>query len=185
METSGEHYELAFENWLVENRISYVPVDQQHRCALIRNAVKSFDFLLYPQVGGPILAEVKGRRFIGATLEGLKNLQCWVTMEDVRGLIQWRDVISATGEPARAVFLFAYHLVNMDIETDGKEVYDFADRRYLFLAVDLDGYRSCMTCRSPRWQTVTISVQAFRDLAVPVHRLLIDKQTAGDALILG
>lgn len=184
METPGDHYELAFEHWLVENRISYVPVDQQHRCSLIRSPVKSFDFLLYPHNGSPILAELKGRRFTGTTLEGLKNLQCWTTMEDVRGLLQWRDVIGAEGKPAQAVFLFAYHLVNMDIETDGREVYDFADRRYLFLAVDLDGYRNYMTCRSPRWQTVTISAKAFRDLVVPVRNLLARKQITRDTLSL-
>jgi hypothetical protein len=171
------HYERAFENWLVENSVRYVSVDQHKRQAFVRNRVKSFDFLLYRVGGTPVMAEVKGRRFKGTTLAGLKGLECWVTMDDVRGMIQWEQVFNASrerggDETCEAVFVFAYEFENVDVDPDGREVYEFDGSRYTFYVIRLDDYREHMMVRSPKWQTVTLPAAKFRQLALPVRELL-------------
>ena len=177
----ANHYEQAFENWLVENSVQYVSVDQQKRQAFVRSRVKSFDFLLYRVAGAPVIAEVKGRKFKGTTLAGLKGLECWVTMDDVRGLILWEQVFNASqerggDETCEAVFVFAYEFENVDVDPDGREVYEFDGGRYTFYAIRLDDYRECMTVRSPKWQTVTLPAAKFRELAVPVRDLILGKK---------
>ena len=169
MHISQNHYEQAFENWLIDNRRQYVPVDQQKRNIFARNKIKSFDFLLYPAGSDPVIAEIKGRKFKGKSLTGLTNLQTWVTMEDIRGLIRWEQVF---GEGFQAWFVFAYKIENIDVDHNGTEVYTFDNNQYTFYAVKLDDYRTFMTQRSPKWQTVTLPAAKFREFAVPIKDLL-------------
>ncbi len=176
-------YERAFEGWLVENGVQYVMIDQARRSLLARNRIKSFDFLLYPagrrrESTGPavIVAEVKGRKFKGASVVGLTSLQCWVGMEDIRGLLRWQEQFDEPGERAMGVIVFAYRFELPSVETDGREVYDFADHRYMFQAVAVADYSVNMRVRSPRWQTVMLGADDFRRLAVPVRRLLTNSE---------
>ena len=168
---SSNHYEEAFENWLIDNRVRYVAVDQHKRAAFARSRIKSFDFLIYPGNAHSeiIIAEIKGRKFHGTSLSKLSGLQSWVTIDDVRGLIRWEQVF---GKGHLAVFIFAYHFENVDVECDGREVYDFDQRKYLFLSVKLEDYRSYMTVRSPKWQTVSLPADLFRNCAVDLKTLL-------------
>ena len=177
MKVIANHYEQACESWLLENSVQYVSVDQQKRQALMRDRIKSFDFLLYRVAGSPVMAEVKGRKFKGTSLAGLKGLQCWVTMDDVRGLIQWEQVFNASQErggdqTCDAVFVFAYEFEKIDVDPNGREVYEFDGNRYVFYAVRLDDYREYMTVRSPKWQTVNLPAAKFRKLALPVRELI-------------
>ena len=102
----------------------------------------------------------------------MSGLQCWVTMEDVRGLLRWQEQFDGPHERAKAVFVFAYRFELPWVDTDGREVYDFGDREYMFYAVDVNDYLRNMKVRSPRWQTVMLSAAKFRQLAVPVRSLL-------------
>jgi hypothetical protein len=165
------HFETAFEHWLIENRIQYVQVDQRKRAYFARTKIKSFDFLLYPARldADTLIAEVKGRTFGGKSLARLAGLQCWVTMEDVRGLLQWEDVF---GKNYAGVFVFAYELTNVDIDGDGRDIFNFDSKRYCFLCVKLADYRSLMKTRSPRWQTVMLSAADFRRCAANLGTLL-------------
>ena len=155
------HFETAFENWLIENRVQYVQVDQKKRAYFARTKIKSFDFLLYPARlnSDTLIAEVKGRTFKGKSLARLGGLQCWVTMEDVRGLLRWEDVF---GKDHAGLFVFAYELANVDVETDGRNVFVFDGRRYFFVGLRLSDYSGCMRLRSPRWQTVMLGAADFR-----------------------
>ena len=164
------NYEQVFENWLIENRVQYVVVDQQKRRMFARSRIKSFDFLLYPANSAPVIAEVKGRKFKGKSLAALARLECWVTMEDVRGLIRWEQVFADGFE---AAFIFVYQFEYIDVETDGRDVYDFDRGRYMFFTVKLDDYRRFMKVRSPKWQTVTLPAAKFREFAVPAGELLL------------
>lgn len=170
--TSPSHYERAFENWLIDNRIRYVAVDQRKRAVFARSKIKSFDFLLYPSGPGTdvIIAEVKGRKFKGTSLAKLSGLENWVTMDDVRGLIRWEQVF---GPGSAGAFVFAYRIEKIDVEFDGLEIYDFAQTQYAFFCIRLDYYRSFMTVRSPKWQTVTLPAAKFRAHAVPLDAVLL------------
>jgi hypothetical protein len=166
---SSNHYELAFRNWLIDNRVQHIKVDEQKRAAFGRAKIKSFDFLLYPRNRQTIIAEIKGRKFKGVTLARLTGLECWVTMDDVTGLVKWQEVF---GEGHTGVFVFAYRIENIDVDFDGRDFYDFDSDRYIFFAVKLDDYRSFMMVRSPKWQTVTLPADKFRQCAVQMRQLL-------------
>lgn len=175
MRRAGRVYERAFEGWLIERRIPYVPMDQARRRFFARERIKTFDFLLYPARGGILVTEVKGRRFKGTTLAGLRGLECWITREDLRGLRQWRQILAAGGQAAHAALVFAYRFDHIDVESDGYEVYDFGESRYAFFVVDADDYERLMTPRSGRWQTVTLPAAVFRRAAIEAGRNLSAK----------
>jgi hypothetical protein len=162
------HYEKAFENWLIDNHIEYVASGDQHKPVFERSNLKSFDFLLCPTPGKKIIAEVKGRRFKGTTLTGLARLECWVTTEDVDGLSAWQKTL---GPDYEAAFIFAYRVQNIDVDFDGRKVFNFNDDRYLFLTVRLADYIKYMKQRSPKWKTVTLPAGKFRFCARPVEQL--------------
>jgi hypothetical protein len=168
-DTAPNHYERAFENWLIDNHIEYVQASDQHKPVFEQSTLKSFDFLLCPSSGKKIIAEVKGRRFRGTTFEGLARLECWVTTEDVDGLAAWQKTL---GPDYEAAFIFAYRAANIDVDFDGREVFDFDDGRYLFLAVRLADYVKYMKQRSPKWKTVTLAAGKFRLCARPVAEML-------------
>ena len=169
-DSSLNHYERAFENWLIDNGIQYVLVDEQKCAPFGRSKFKSFDFLLYPKNQQVVIAEVKGRLFKGTSFEKLTGFECWVTTEDIEGLTGWQDVF---GEGHLAVFVFAYKMENIDIDFDGRDVYDFDSSRYVFFAVKLSDYRKFMKRRSPRWRTVTLPAEKFRESAVQMQNLLL------------
>lgn len=178
MLTAVDDYEQAFESWLIDNRVRYVRVDQHKRRTFARQKFKSFDFLLYRRDGGLVVAEVKGRKFRGGSVVKLTGLESWVTMDDIRGLIRWEQVFQESAGPktgiCEAVIVFVYRFEMIDVETDGQEVYDFAERRYMFFAVRLDDYREYMTVRSPKWQTVVLPAAKFRKFAAPMRNYLFD-----------
>ena len=164
------HYERAFENWLRDNHIQYIAVDEQKRATFARSKIKTFDFLLYPPNGQIIITEVKGRLFKGTTLAKLAGLECWVTTEDIDGLTGWQKVF---GPGHQVIFVFAYKAENVDVDFDGRDVYDFDRNRYIFFSVELDSYRKFMKRRSPKWQTVTLPADKFRQCAVQMQKLLL------------
>ncbi len=164
------HYEEAFENWLIDNHVRYIAIDESKKAAFARCKVKSFDFLLYLRNGQTIIVEVKGRKFKGASLSKLTGLECWVTAEDINGLTKWQEVF---GPGHQAIFIFAYEMENIDVDFDGRAVYDFAQKRYVFLCIKLDDYRLFMKVRSPKWQTVTLPADKFRQCIVQMHALLL------------
>jgi hypothetical protein len=160
------HFERAFESWLRNGRVGYVGLEQQKRAAFGRCNIKSFDFLIYPQSSNDVgIIEVKGRTFKGQSMEGLKNLECWVTIPDVQGLLKWEEVL---GKGYKAVFVFMYELAKADVDTDGRRIFEYDARRYVGLAVRADEYRARMRARSPKWQTVTLAAADFRELATDI-----------------
>ena len=71
-----------------------------------------------------------------------------------------------------SIFIFAYKTEKIDVDFDGRDVYEFGGGRYVFFAVKLDDYRKFMTVRSPKWQTVTLPADKFRKCAVQMQELL-------------
>ena len=163
------HYERAFENWLVDHRIDYVAEYQHERASFGRVDIKSYDFLLYP-CSRPIIVEVKGRKFKGTSLAKLTGFECWVTAEDVDGLLTWQQVL---GEGHQVIFVFAYKMENVDVDCNGRDVFDFDANSYLFLCVRLEDYRKYMKRRSPKWRTVTLPADKFRQCAMQLSEFLL------------
>lgn len=168
-EDSVNHYERAFEHWLIDRQVDYVRADEHERIGPARCSVKNFDFLLYARSGKRIVAEVKGRTFHGTSLVGLTGLECWVTRDDVAGLLIWQEVL---GENHEAVFVFAYRLANVDVDLDGREAFSSGPDRYVFFCIRADDYARAMKQRSPKWRTVTLPAEAFRQHAKELASLL-------------
>lgn len=163
------HYERAFQNWLIDQRIEHVALNSQKAIELGHTGIKSFDFLLELESGKKIIAEVKGRRFKGTTLEKLSSLECWVTAGDIDGLSKWMEIL---GPEYKAVFVFTYKIDNIDVDFDGREVFEFDSKRYIFLGIGLDDYRKFMKQRSPKWQTVTLPADKFRQCVLKLTDIL-------------
>ncbi len=169
MDSFPNHYEMAFQNWLIDHRIEHTALNNERAIELGHSGIKSFDFLLELESGRKILAEVKGRRFKGTTLEKLTSLECWVTTGDIDGLTKWMEIL---GPEYKAVFIFAYKIENIDVDFDGREVFEFESNRYIFFCVGLDDYRRFMKQRSPKWRTVTLPAEKFRQCAAQLADLL-------------
>jgi hypothetical protein len=166
---SPNHYERAFENWLVDRRIPYVRADEHKRLGLPPQSVKNFDFLLYPPPDRKLIVEVKGRTFRGATLAGLKGFECWVTADDIESLRTWRQ---ALGPDHEAVLVFAYRVAKMDVDFNGHSPFRYERERSLFFRIRLDDYCRHMRRRSPKWRTMTLPADKFRQYATDLSSLL-------------
>ena len=164
------HYEKAFGNWLIDNHIQYIAVDERKRAALGRSNIKSFDYLIYPPNQQIIVAEVKGRKFSGTSFAKLTGFECWVTADDIEGLLRWQQVFGPTHA---AAFVFAYRIEKIDVDFDGRDVYDFNGSAYIFFCIKLDDYIRFIKIRSPKWKTVTLPAEKFRKCAVQMQSLLL------------
>lgn len=168
-DSSTNHYERAFEGWLIDHQIEYVRADESKRIGTYRRSVKNFDFLLYSRSGRRVIVEVKGRTFDGTDVVEMKGFDCWVTRDDVTSLETWRRVLGPNYE---AVFVFAYRVTKVDVDFDGRDVLRCGPDKYLFLCVSVEDYRRHMKRRSPKWGTVTLSAERFRQVAVDLSSFL-------------
>ncbi len=166
---SPNHYERAFESWLLDHGVEYVKADEHKRPGPSHKSVKNFDFLLYPRPDRKVIVEVKGRTFRGTSLAELTGFECWVTTDDIESLQVWRQALSLDHE---AVFVFAYRVAKADVDFDGHDVLLFGRDQYLFFCIRLDDYCLYMKRRSPRWRTVTLSAESFRRCAIGLSAFL-------------
>ncbi len=86
---------------------------------------------------------------------------------DVDDLLQWQQVF---GEGFRAVLAFVYW-IDAPL-TPEPAMFQFRDRWYLLLGVDMEEYRQHMRRRSIKWETVALSSADFRSLARPIDNWL-------------
>ena len=77
------------------------------------------------------------------------------------------------GQEYQAVLVFVYKVEKVDVDFDGREVFDFGLDRYVFFCVRLDDYRSFMKRRSPKWKTVTLPADKFRNCALDPDKILL------------
>ena len=77
------------------------------------------------------------------------------------------------GDDYDSAFIFAYRFQNIDVDFDGREIFDFNEDKYLFLAVRFADYVKYMKQRSPKWKTVTLAADKFRQCARPITDLIL------------
>ena len=171
-DAAGNHYEKAFEDWLKDNRIQYLAVDQQKRTAFSKSKIKSFDFLFYTSDKRAYIAEIKGRKFTSKTFTAFGSLPNWVTIDDIQGLENWVKIF---GEKYRGLFVFVYNLKNIDVDTDGREIFEFGHGRYVFVAVELSDYCKGQTLRSKKWKTVHLPAEYYKSCAISMDELICKK----------
>jgi hypothetical protein len=102
----SNHYEAAFEAFLRDRRVGFVPVDEAKRTFLGDSDVKSLDFIVVD--AARLVVDVKGRRFPGGPAGNPRKVwQNWSEEEDVEGLARWA---AHFGPGFRGVLAFVYHI---------------------------------------------------------------------------
>ena len=160
------HYEAAFEAYLRHRGIPYVAVDEAKKALFANARLKSFDFVVYNARGSNLLIDVKGRTC--RTGVSRRSFQTWTTQRDVDDLMKWEQVF---GEGFKALLTFVYWIDAPPLVPE-EGMFEFRDRWYLLLGIDLAEYRNHMRRRSPRWETVCIPADDFRQLARPIEQWL-------------
>jgi hypothetical protein len=122
---------------------------------------------VYAPGDAKLIVDVKGRKFNGGSAS---SWQSWVNAEDVAGLAEWQKVF---GAGYCGVFAFAYWLTRPTPTPLFDTQHEFGGRRYAFLAVRLADYQAGMRPRSKKWDTVSLPSQYFRQVFVPMERLLV------------
>ncbi len=169
MANRDNHYEAAFEEYLRQNRIPYVAVDEAKRSLMADGrSIKSLDFIVSSAGTHSWLVDVKGRRFPSGdeTKQYWKN---WSTRDDLKSLAEWETVF---GEAFRGLFVFAYSIVGDRAPLAAEQLFEHRDGLYGFVAVRLSDYAARAHLISPRWDTVAMPTEEFRRLARPVEEFL-------------
>lgn len=160
------HYDQAFEHYLRAKQIPYVAVDEAKKALHGAGKLKSFDFVVYGKSGPNLLVDVKGRKHSGRSRRQLDN---WVTEEDVSGLVQWQEVF---GQGFRGALVFLFWCEAQPPDALFHEIFCFNNRWYAVLAVGVEDYREHMAVRSPRWKTMHMPAAEFGRLAQPLATML-------------
>jgi len=164
-------YETAFEAYLRSHRLPYLATDETHRTTFDDVPLKSLDFMVMLSQQRRLLIDVKGRRFPGGTDKKPRRVwENWSTQDDITSLIQWATHL---GPHAQSLLVFVYALApNVVLPSDTPDVWTHHDSRYLLRAVDVESYRRWMRVRSPRWRTVCLPSDVFRELVRPFSDFL-------------
>lgn len=159
------HYEAAFEAFLRERGIPYVAVDEAKKALFSSAKLKSFDFVVYSKNGRNLLVDVKGRQLRNRS--GRSGFETWATEQDVADLVQWEQVF---GEGFKAILTFVYWIDPPLNPEPG--MFEYRQRWYLLMGIDLAEYRNHMRRRSAKWETVALPAEDFRSLARPLDSWL-------------
>jgi hypothetical protein len=169
----SNHYEAAFEAYLRDRRVGFVPVDEARRTLLGGADVKSLDFIVVGPDSARLVVDVKGRKFPGGKADHPRPVwQNWSTEEDVDGLARWA---AHFGPAFRGVLAFVYHIgPPFALPAGTPDLFVHRDRTYLVRAVSADDYRRHARPRSRRWGTVHLPTADFRRLVRPFSDFLKD-----------
>lgn len=168
MAKRSNHYELAFEAYLREERIAYVAVNEQRRSLVAQGSLKNLDFIVSPTNDVSLLIDIKGRRFPSGNRQK-QYWRNWTTWDDLQSMARWQEKM---GSGSCALFVFAYELVGTRSPVNAEQIYQFRDRWYAFLAVRIADYIQFCRPLSAAWQTVTLPTTLFRQAAFPFAEIL-------------
>ena len=149
------HYDRAFEHYLRAKAIPYVSVDEARKAFDGPAKLKNFDFVVYGSQGENLLVDVKGRKHSGRSHKQLDN---WVTADDVECLMRWEQVF---GRGFAAALVFLYWCEVQPPDALFLETFCFDDRWYAVLAVKVADYQNHMTRRSVKWETVHVPAEQY------------------------
>jgi hypothetical protein len=173
------HYELAFEAYLRDQRVAYVAVDEHRRSLIAGGSLKNLDYIVSPSPSVSLLVDIKGRQFPS----GKKQKQYWrnwSTWDDLVSMASWQDKL---GPGSLALLVFAYEVVGSRSPVEPARLFAFRDRRYAFLAVRTADYIQFSRPLSAKWQTVAMPAATFRQAAFPLSTILGSTETASPELV--
>jgi hypothetical protein len=77
------------------------------------------------------------------------------------------------GPGSQGLLVFAYQLLpSVALPDDTDDLWTWRGRRYLLRAIPVSAYRQHMRVRSPKWGTVGLPGQVFRELVRPFHHFV-------------
>jgi len=173
---SDNHYESALDAFLRERGAAVVPVVEARRSYLDADSVKSPDFIVVAPRDAKLVVDVKGRKFPGTSKSGKprNTWQNWCEREDVFSLFRWAERF---GDGFRGVLAFVYDLdLQVELPANTPDLFAFRGRLYLLRGVLVNEYRAHMRTRSPRWGTVHLLTDDFRELVKPISYFLAPTQ---------
>jgi hypothetical protein len=159
------HYEAAFEAFLRDKGIPCVVVDEAKRALFANAKLKSFDFVVYSKSGPNLLVDVKGRQLRNRSSRS--GFETWATEQDIIDLMKWEQVF---GDGYKGLISFVYWIDAPLTPEPG--MFEFKNRWYYMVGIDLSEYRNHMRRRSPKWETVALGAEDFRSLARPIEQWL-------------
>lgn len=175
MAIRANHYDAAFEEYLRQARIPYVVVNEAKRACLDEISLKSLDFVVCSPTMGNLLVDVKGRRSPQPGEKSGRRWENWATADDLESLARWE---TAFGPGYRALLVFAYWLPDAAPRDDLPVMLTFRGRQYGFYGVWAREYQQAMKVRSPKWETVWLTSNWFRELRFPLESLTRPPRTA-------
>ena len=169
MADRNNHYEAAFEAYLRELRLPYVPSEENRRSLLADGTtIKNFDFIVTVPDSDSWLVDVKGRRFPG----GQKNRSYWKQwsiFDDLVGMQTWESLF---GRNFQGLFVFAYQVIGNKSPVPPDKIFVFRKRLYAFIGIRFAEYASEVRLISPRWNTYSMPAKRFRQLARPFDEIV-------------
>jgi hypothetical protein len=165
-----EHYERAFEAWLRQRRVPYVPVQQVGRAADREGPLKNFDYLVH---AGPrhYIVDVKGKHFPQTSRGRDTWWENWIHYADLEGLFAWE---SHFGEGYTALLVYCYWLQLPPGDESARKTLTTGGRDYLLVAIPARTFAENCRRRSTRWQAVHVPMREFTSLVRPVEHFISD-----------
>jgi hypothetical protein len=129
--------------------------------------------------------DVKGRRFPSGDDVSRHYWKNWSTRDDLKSLAHWEALF---GENFRGLFVFAYHILRDRAPLPAEQLFEHRGELYGFVAVTLADYVAGCHQISPRWDTVAMPTDQFRQLARPMEDFLFSSpdtacRTASDSRV--
>lgn len=163
-------YERVFAAWLRRQSLIYLLVDETHRRVFAGQTVKSPDFVVYGRKGQRFVIDVKGRRYPSGNEPRPRCVwERWCTRMDCTSLLRWSDALQGQG-----LLVFVYHIRKGYEQACPRwlETWCWQENSYGLCGVRVEKYIEQMRLRSAKWDTVSLPMAVFRELAEPISVLL-------------
>lgn len=176
MPKPSRHYERAFESLLRSLDLPYLKVDDARRALLPQGArlehpagasLKTFDHVVYGRRS--LLVEVKGRKGpCPARLHKAPRFENWTTRDDLQSLLAWERLF---GEGFLAALAFVYAFEEPPTLAADRRVLEQDGLWFVVLAAPARDYMEHARTRSPRWGTVSVPTERFRQISTEIDQL--------------
>lgn len=153
------HYEIMFEDFLRDNQILYIAVDEKRKPLIDKKSIKNFDFIV-SSFNGKFLIDIKGKKFSSRIWDN------WVHEDDLTGLRVWGNHFNAF-----VPLLVTSYLVEGKIDEDLERISDIrihGDKTYAIVAVTLADFYSHAKSRAKKWKAIYVDKNNFKKIAKPL-----------------